>query len=189
MIAGSIISAVASGLMAQYNIDTSTCYWIASLILSGMGFGLSAQQCMMVPQNILKGEDIALGTSVIMFAETISGTVFLAVCESAFQNKLISELLIHAPAVNPAIIVTTGASNLRSVMSEIYGVQIVEAILESYSKALQPVWITAALLGSLSLLGAVCTEWVSVKEDKKKTKREGKEEEKQGELSNEEMNI
>ncbi|KAH8647040.1 major facilitator superfamily transporter [Tricladium varicosporioides] len=175
MIMGSIISAVASGLMVQYNVDSSTGYWIASLILSGVGFGLGAQQCMIVPQTILKGEDIALGTSVIMFAETISGTIFLAICESVFQSKLISELLIRAPTVSPGIVVTTGASNLRSAMSDIYSIQIVEAILESYSKSLQPVWIIAVLLGTLSILGAVCIEWVSIKEDKTRAKKEKQE--------------
>jgi hypothetical protein len=65
MIAGSVISAVASGLMLRFGLNTSTVYWAITLVLSGMGFGLGGQQCMMVPQTVLQGEDIALGTSVV----------------------------------------------------------------------------------------------------------------------------
>jgi hypothetical protein len=65
MIAGSIISAIASGLMTRFCLDVSTTYWVVVLVLSGVGFGLGGQQCMMIPQTILRGEDIALGTSVV----------------------------------------------------------------------------------------------------------------------------
>ncbi|OJJ51246.1 hypothetical protein ASPZODRAFT_87380 [Penicilliopsis zonata CBS 506.65] len=166
MIAGSILNIIASGLMTRYGVHTSTGYWIAGSILSGLGFGFGGQQCMMVPQTILEGEDIALGTAVIMFAETISGTIFLAVGESIFENKLVSELRDHAPTVDPSIVIANGASGLRAAMGEIYGVQVVEEILVSYADALQPIWIITVALGALSLVGAVCTEWVSVKKGK-----------------------
>ncbi|KAJ5188373.1 Major facilitator superfamily transporter [Penicillium cf. griseofulvum] len=172
MILGAVISAVSSGMIIKFGAHTSTGYWVGALILSGMGFGLGAQQCMMVPQTILSGEDIALGTSVIMFAETISGAVFLAVCETLFGNKLLEELDKLSPAVNPAAVVANGVAGLKSAMSEIYTASAVDEILESYAKALQPVWIIAVIFGSLSLLGAVFTEWVSVKKDKKEGEKE-----------------
>lgn len=65
MIAGSVISAIANGLMVRFGLDTSTVYWATALVLSGMGFGLGGQQSMMVPQTILQGGDIALGTSMV----------------------------------------------------------------------------------------------------------------------------
>ena len=150
MIAGSIVSAIASGLMVKYYVNTSTGY------------------CMMVPQTILEGEDISIGTSVIMFAETISGTVFLSVCQNVFENKLIRELRQRVPTADPRIVLESGASSLVSTMSKLYPQQVVEKVLEAYSKALQPIWIITVVLGSLSLFGAVCTEWVSVKKDKDK---------------------
>ena len=165
MIAGSVISAIASGLMVNYNAHTSTGYWVASLVLSGIGFGLGAQQCMMVPQTILKGDDIALGTSIIMFAETISGAVFLALCETLFENALIRELRSLAPTVDPREVIEHGAADLKSAMSKTHSSRVVLQILDSYARALRPVWIVALVLGSLSLVGAVFTEWVSVKRE------------------------
>ncbi|KAK4235719.1 MFS general substrate transporter [Achaetomium macrosporum] len=172
MIAGSVVSAVASGLMLRFGLDTSTVYWAIALVLSGMGFGLGGQQCMMVPQTILQGEDIALGTSVIMFAETLSGSVFLAVSENVFETRLIRELTFRAPAANPAAVIANGASGLRPAMSKLYDTQTVDGILDSFVEALQPVWIIGVVLAALSLVGALATEWASVK--RKDKDRQGK---------------
>jgi hypothetical protein len=136
--------------------------------MSGLGFGLGGQQCMMVPQIMLTGDDIALGTSVVMFAETISGTVFLAVSENLFANRLVSELRDLVPSVDPSIVMAAGASELKGKLSELFDAQTVEMILEAYSKALRPVWIIGVVLASLSLLGALGTEWVRVKKTAKK---------------------
>lgn len=176
MIAGSILSAISAGLMVKYGANTSTGYWIASLILAGLGFGLGAQQCMMIPQTMLKGADIALGTSVIMFAETLSGAIFLAVCENLFESRLVRELHRLAPTATPLVVIGKGAASLESSMAELYGTEVAAAVLQSYSKALQPVWIVAVVLGALSLVGAVFTEWISVKKDKKKEQGGGKRE-------------
>lgn len=167
MIAGSIASAVASGLTLKFGVNTYTGYWIATLIVSGLGFGLGGQQCMMVPQSILKGDDISIGTSVIMFAETISGTVFLALSESLFENRLVSELHALVPTVDTGVVTANGASNLRENMSKLYNASTADKILEAYSRSLHPVWIIGVVLASLSLLGALGTEWVDVKKAEK----------------------
>ncbi|KAK4158311.1 MFS general substrate transporter [Chaetomidium leptoderma] len=168
MIAGSVVSAVASGLMIRFGVNTSTASWAVALVLAGMGFGLGGQQCMMVPQTILEGDDIALGTSVIMFAETLSGSVFLAVCENVFETRLIRELEFRAPNADPAYVIASGASGLRAAMSQLYDVQTVDNIIESFVAALQPVWTVAVVLAALSVLGSLATEWVSVKGNDRK---------------------
>lgn len=183
MIAGSVISAIASGLMVRFGLDTSTVYWAATLVLSGMGFGLGGQQCMMVPQTILQGEDIALGTSVvrrtamqrmrkgltysqtqIMFAEALSGSVFLAVSENVFETRLLHELTSRAPAADPDEVIANGASGLRAAMAKLYDTHTVDGILKSFVEALRPVWVIGLVLAALSLVGSVATEWVSVKQ-------------------------
>jgi len=172
MILGSIASAIASGLAVKFGVDTTTQYWMATLILSGLGFGLGGQQCMMVPQTMLTGEDIALGTSVIMFAETISGTVFLAVSENLLANSLVRELHDLAPLVDPRIIIAAGASQLENKLGTIYDDHTVDLIRQAYSNALFPVWVIGVVLAALSLLGALGTEWVWVKKTAEKDEDE-----------------
>lgn len=102
---------------------------------------------MMIPQTILEREDIALGTSGIMLAETIAGTVFLAVCEKLFRSKLQTELARLAPVADPGLVMAKGAANLKSLMAEIYGDDVTKQILVAYSNALGPVWIVSVVLG------------------------------------------
>ncbi|KAK4234060.1 major facilitator superfamily transporter [Achaetomium macrosporum] len=159
MIAGSVVSAVASGLMLRFRLNPSTVYWAVTLVFSGVGFGLGGQQCMMVPHTILQGEDIALGTSVIMIVETLSGSVFLPVSQNAFETRLLRELKARAPNADPALVIANGASGLRAAMANVHDAQTVGNILDSLVEALQPVWIIGAVLVALSLLGSLATEW------------------------------
>jgi hypothetical protein len=163
MIAASMFSAVASGLMTMFDVDLDTWLWTVSLVLSGVGFGLGGQQCMMVPQTILKGDDISLGTSVIMFAESVSGVIFLAVGENIFYGKLRSELVLHAPNVDPNVVISSGATGLQTEIMDLYDAETVQHILKAYSTAMGSVWVICTVLASLGLFGAVSTEWVSVK--------------------------
>lgn len=172
MILGSIVSAIASGLAVKFGVDTTTRYWMATLILSGLGFGLGGQQCMMVPQTMLTGEDIAFGTSVIMFAETISGTLFLAVSENLLAYSLVRELHDLAPLVDPRIVLATGVSQLEDKLGKLYDNHTVELIRQAYSNAMFPVWIIGVVLAALSLLGALGTEWVWVKKTAEKDEKE-----------------
>lgn len=98
----------------------------------------------------------------VMFAETISGSVFLAVCENLFETRLIRELEFRAPKADPAYVIASGASGLRAAMSQRYDAQTVDNIIESFVAALQPMWTVAVVLAALSVLGSLATEWVSV---------------------------
>ncbi|KAJ9150791.1 Major facilitator superfamily transporter [Pleurostoma richardsiae] len=167
MLAGSAITAVASGLIVRFDLNTSTGYWMGSLILLGLGIGTCGQQSMMVPQTILTGADISLGTSLMIFAQTISGTIFLSVCQNVFQEKLLHELESRVPAADPAVVIAHGASGLKSAMGDIYPKDVVDGILRAYSDAMQNIWIISVVLACLSILGVMLVEWKSVKKDKK----------------------
>jgi hypothetical protein len=107
-----------------------------------------------------------------MFAETLSGSVFLAVCENVFQTRLLGELASRAPNADPSLVLSNGDSGLRAAMSKLYDAQTVDNILASFVTALQPVWIIGVLLASLSVLGSLATEWVSVNHEDGQGKQE-----------------
>ncbi len=66
-----------------------------------LGGGLGVQQPLMVPQTVLAGADISLGTSLILFTQTISGAVFLSAGTNVLRDRLISELEELVPQVDP----------------------------------------------------------------------------------------
>jgi len=117
----------------------------------------------MIPQTVLTGPDMSLGTSVVIFAQTLSGTIWVSVANNIFHDQLVSELISRAPSVDPQVVVKAGASGISETLGRIYPGAI-DAILESYSAALQKVWIILVVLACLSVLGAVFPEWKSVKE-------------------------
>jgi hypothetical protein len=114
---------------------------------------------------MLKGGDIALGTSAMVFVQTISGTIFLSVAGNIFQDRLRAELKAQAPTVDPIVVISSGASELKSHMSKIYPDNLVEGILRSYAVALRNVFLISVVLACLSVFGSAFCEWKSVKKD------------------------
>ncbi|KAK3688242.1 major facilitator superfamily domain-containing protein [Podospora appendiculata] len=165
MIASTVLTSVAAGLITRFDLDTSTSYWIGSLILAGLGLGIGGQQPLMVPQTILSGGDIAIGTSVMMFAQTLSGTICISVANSVFQQGLVDELSVRAPGVDPRVVANAGAQSVAESMRKVYP-DSVEQILVSYSKALQRVWVIPVVLACLSIFGSAFQEWRSVRKGK-----------------------
>ncbi|KAF4920327.1 Efflux pump aflT [Colletotrichum viniferum] len=168
IIASSVISSVAGGLIYSFTVDTDTAFWAASLVLMGLGVGLGGQQCIIAAQTVFKGRDIALATSVLVFLQSLGGTVFLAVAQNIFSSRLVAELRRNVPNVNPAVVINAGASGLVNSMRKTYP-DSVDGIIESYNRALQNVFLIATVLGCLTVLGVGVFEWKSVKENKPKT--------------------
>ncbi|KAK0636634.1 major facilitator superfamily domain-containing protein, partial [Bombardia bombarda] len=162
MIGCTVLVSVGAGLITRFGVDTSQGYWIGTLVLFGLGIGMGGQTPVMVPQTVLTGGDISRGTSVIIFAQTISGTIWVSVANTIFQDGIIAELAIHAPTANPNVVVAAGGNGFVEAMRRVYP-DMVDQIVLSYSLALQRVWIIAVVLACVSTFGAVFQEWRSVK--------------------------
>lgn len=120
----------------------------------------------MAAQTVLTGGDVAIGTSLVIFMTTISGTVFYSVGNSVLEDRIIRELSKRVPAVDPSVVIGAGANNLVDTMRKIYP-QYVDGILASYEAALQRVFLISVILACLSAFGSFLIEWRSVKKDKK----------------------
>ncbi|KAI8683363.1 MFS domain-containing protein [Fusarium keratoplasticum] len=166
MILSSIVSSIAAGLIYRYSLNTTTGYWVGTLILFGVGAGLGLQMPLTAVQTVLKGADISLGTSAIVLVQTISGTIFLAVGQNVFQAKLLEELSITAPEVDPRLVVSNGVSGLVVLITETYGAAVAKEVLEAYNAALRRCFMVCVILAPLTILGAVGMEWKNVRQGK-----------------------
>ncbi|KAK9419415.1 putative Major facilitator superfamily (MFS) profile domain-containing protein [Seiridium unicorne] len=171
MIASSIIMPIGAGLIYTFNISTTTGFWVGALILFGVGMGLGAQAPVMAVQTVLSGHDIAIGTAVIVFMQSLASAIFLSVGDNVFQQHLVAELAAMVPAVDPAIVVANGASGLRAVMQVKYPA-FVDGILVAYNQALRGVFLVGLVLTCLSIFGSASVEWVSVLQNKQESKEE-----------------
>ncbi|KAJ5761825.1 uncharacterized protein N7511_005207 [Penicillium nucicola] len=133
MVIGGILATIGSGLLYSLDVGSSTGKWIGYQILGGVGWGLAYQ----VPINAVHGavdpSDIASVTGIIVFFQTVGGAVFVAAAQAAFVNQLIIKLTATAPNINSALVVATGASELR----DVFTAEQMTAILPAYMTGLK----------------------------------------------------
>ncbi|KAJ9630828.1 MFS sugar transporter [Taxawa tesnikishii (nom. ined.)] len=159
VIASSVLMTVGAGLLSTFTTHTGHAKWIGYQAMFGFGVGFGMQQPLIAVQTVLPKADIPIGTAIIMFTQTLGGALFISVAQNVFTNKLLSNLKIVVPDLNPAIVLATGATELKNVIPHEY----LAGVLTAYNKALTNTFYVSVALAGLSLLGALALEWKSVK--------------------------
>ncbi|KAJ7764906.1 major facilitator superfamily domain-containing protein [Mycena metata] len=159
MILSSILMGVGAGLISTFNPSTQHAHWIGFQIIYGFGVGFGMQQPIMAAQTVLSLEDIPTGTSLIMFAQTLGGALFVSVGQNVFTNKLASGLASNVPGVDPSIVLNAGATSLRDAVDPQY----LSAVISVYNEALVNVFYVSVAMACLSLAGSLAMEWRSIK--------------------------
>lgn len=158
LIAGTVIMSVGTGLITTFKTDSGPGVWIGYQILYGLGLGVGMQQSNMAAQTVLAPRDVPTGVSVMLFAQTLGGAVFVSVAQNVFANSLV-EGLAGVPGLDPAMIVNTGATMLRKVVAP----QNLGIVVSAYNVALTKAYNVALALACASAIGSFATEWRSVK--------------------------
>ncbi len=159
MIACTIVMSVGFGLITTFKPDTPQPTWIGYLALGGMGVGMGMQQPLMAVQNVLHIKDVPVGTSLLIFLQTLGGSLFVSVGQNVLQNKLMPGLIKYAPAIDPSIVLNTGATSIQSTIPE----DVLPGVTLAYNYALTQAFIVAASMAALSVIGSASMEWKSMK--------------------------
>lgn len=159
MILGSVFTAVGAGLLTTFKVDTGHAAWIGYQIIFGFGMGFGMQQSLIAAQTVLHIDDIPIGTSVIMFMQTLGGALIIAVSQNIFTNRLLSNLVANVPDVDPRIVLSTGATYLAKAI----GSKDLAQVLVAYNSAIIQTWYVPVAMASLSIFGSLAMEWKSVK--------------------------
>jgi MFS family permease len=156
----SVFMAVGAGLITLFEVDTSTAKWIGYQIVFGIGAGLGFQQVTLAAPAVLDQKDVAVGTGIAMFTQLFGGALFVSVGLNVFTNKLVSNIIAaQVPGLNPATIISAGATEIRKIVAPEY----IQVILEAYNDALVEAYKIGLITSCLSILGAFGMEWVNVK--------------------------
>ena len=161
IIASAIIMPIGAGLLTTFTPETGHAKWIGYQVLYGLGLGTGLQQANMAAQTVLDKKDVSTGVSLNFFSQLVGGAVFISVGQSVLVNQLISGLS-DIPGFDPAIVVNTGATEIKSVV----GAQHLELVKVAYNHALTKVFEVALVLSCLTIISALAIEWKSIKEDK-----------------------
>ncbi|KAH0548114.1 hypothetical protein GP486_008157 [Trichoglossum hirsutum] len=165
MIASSIVTSIGGGLISTLKVNSGHSMWIGYQTLLGLGLGMGMQQPLMAVQAVLDMEDVPIGTSIIVFAQTLGGALLISVGQNVLTNRLVSGLLEAVPSLNPNIVLQTGATSLKTAIDPQY----MDGVLFAYNRALDQTFYVLTAMACLTIFGALGTEWRSVKEKKVET--------------------
>lgn len=156
-ITGSVILAVALGLLGTITPDTPLWLFCLYLALMGLGLGTSMQLLVLIVQNTFPGRVVGTATAANNYFRQIGGSLGGAVVGSLFTSRLASQLSDRLPA-GPAAV-----SDMNSLTPQLVS-QLPEAIREhvvwAYNDALAPLFL---FIVPLALVAAVLLCFVTEK--------------------------
>ena len=161
MILSSIMMSVGAGLVTTFDIDTPSAKWIGYQFICGFGLGMGIQQPSIAAQTSLAKKDVPTGASLMFFAQSLSGSVFISVGQNLFASRLVSGLS-GQPGFDPQMILSTGATDLRRLIKP----EILSQVLETYNDAVMAALHVSLVAAAVSIIGALAMEWKSVKKGK-----------------------
>ncbi|KAJ7836165.1 major facilitator superfamily domain-containing protein, partial [Mycena leptocephala] len=162
MILASILTSVGADLLSTFTVHTGHAHWIGYQVIFGLRVGAGIQQPLLVVQAVLDAPDVSIGTSLILFMQTLGGAVFVSVGQNVFRSRLLSGLTSRVPGVDPAVILNSGATGLRGAVET----KFLPEVLAVYNDALVSAIYVCVAMAALSMVGSLATEWRSVKASK-----------------------
>jgi MFS transporter, DHA2 family, glioxin efflux transporter len=133
IVVGTAIGTVCMGLLYTLDIGTTSGKWIGYQIIGGVGWGIASQIPIITVQATAPAADLAEVTAILLFFQTVGGAFMVSAAQAAFVNVLVKVLPSSVPGVNSAIVLYTGATELRHVFSA----DQVPGILEAYMRGLK----------------------------------------------------
>lgn len=157
---GPIIATIGCGLLTTLRMDTSTVKWVGFEILTAAGIGMVMQQGIIGVQAVLPLEAVPIGTALILFAQSLSGSIFLSVGSSLLRNKLSTGLSeARLPGVNITEVLSVRATEVRDKVP----VEQIARFMVIYNNSLQKTFILAIPLAALGFSTALPMEGRSLK--------------------------
>lgn len=163
LIACSVLMSIGAGLLSTFSPTTPSSSWIGYQVLFGLGIGLGQQQAGLAAQTVLPDKDVPTGVAVKFFAQGLGGAVFVSVAQNVLSTKLVAGLA-GVQGFEPAQVVALGATELRAIVPP----EELGRVLVAYNEALMGVFVVALCMACLSVVGALGTEWRSVKGKRKR---------------------
>lgn len=131
MLFASIIMPVAAGLITTFKINTSFAQLIIYTALSGLAYGIGFSGPQNAVQTVLPAEDVPLGTSVMLFAQSFGPTVAVPIAQVLFVNQLSTSLSGLVPGLSSAHIENIGLTQIVTSVPPAKSREVLVAIDES----------------------------------------------------------
>ncbi|KAF2119283.1 DNA repair protein RAD50 [Lophiotrema nucula] len=159
MILGAIISTIAAGLIYMLDPSSGAGEWAGYQVVAGIGNGLCFQVPIMAGQALAKDEDVPTTTALLMWFQTIGGSLGLSAAQAAFSNELLNSLRRHAPNTSPSQVLLVGATEIRKA----FGPDEIPGIINAYMDGLRVAFIFVIALFGCATVISIATPWTNIK--------------------------
>ena len=158
-IACACLMSIGTGLLTTLKVDSGSGAWIGFQFLTGFGMGFGMQQSGIAAQVVLAPEDVPIGASLMMFGQSLGGSVFVCVAQNVFIQKLVTNLSKVLPSASAEVLAGVGATDLRQFVPE----DLLPTVLVQYNKAVTTTFYVGTAVACFSIVPALAFEWKSVK--------------------------
>ncbi|CAG8199106.1 unnamed protein product [Penicillium nalgiovense] len=149
-IIGGALGTIGRGLFYTFDTETSIGKWIGYQIIVGSSTGWTFQIAMSNAQVHAPPEDMSQATAIVKFFMTVGGAFFLSAAQCAFSNQLVKTITTKLPELDPAVAISTGATQIR----EAFTASQVPIVVDAYMVGLKAVFaITIAAFGVATVIG------------------------------------
>lgn len=122
-------------------------------------------------QTVLSDSDVAIGTSLVVFARSLGGAIFIAVGENVFSSSIVSGMHERVPDVDPSVILQSGATDLQNAVGQAAPGQadVLALVLDVYNDAIVQAFAVALALACISIIGTLGVEFRTVKGEERRS--------------------
>ncbi|KAH7014207.1 major facilitator superfamily domain-containing protein, partial [Microdochium trichocladiopsis] len=152
-----VLASIGAGLLSLLTPSSGEGQWLGFQVLYGLGLGMGLQAPSLVPQTVLARADVPIGVALTFFMQQLGGAVFIAVAQNIFAGEIV-ERLSGVSGLDPALIVGTGATDIRQVVKP----EQLDLVVDAYSYGLTRCFVMAAAFSAAGMLAALCVEWRTI---------------------------
>ncbi|RSM12918.1 hypothetical protein CEP52_002262 [Fusarium oligoseptatum] len=168
LILGICIAAIGAGVLTCLHVNASAGQWIGYQVLYGFGLGACFQAPNMAAQTVLPRNEVSIGASLMLFAQTLFGAMFVSVGQNVLNGEL-AKRLAKFSSITPQQIESAGVTGLFKMIPEKYHA----AALQAYNSSLSVCFRVALIMACLAILGGIAMEWCNVKKEAKEEIHDG----------------
>ena len=163
MIVASVLMSIGAGLLTTLTPSSGANMWLGYQVVFGLGLGMGMQQPNLAAQAVLSRRDVSIGASLMVFSQSLGGAIFISIGQNLLDNKLASGLAALGK-IDPATIVSSGATDIRNLVPE----SLLPQVIEIYNNSLRSTFDAGLAMATFTIFGALYMEWRNVKKDKQK---------------------
>ncbi|KAL3430055.1 major facilitator superfamily domain-containing protein [Aspergillus tetrazonus] len=163
MIIATTLLSVGMGLLSTLEYNSPIRHVLGFQVPAGVGLGCALQQTLVAAQTILPMNDIPIGVSLIVLAQTLGGTIALSAADTIYTGTLSSSISSRFPQIDRETVLTTGNREIRNLVPA----ESLSVIMDLCNKAIVKTWYLSIGLAAASIIGVLGMEWRRVTPPKK----------------------